>query len=174
MTSKTWIAAAAAGAGCAIAAAAYAGPELVQFPEDYAKGVLYGTVDRADNKQHRELYTTPAAIEAAKKGEPLPHGTVITMVQYAAKLDEKGDPVKDANGRFIKDKLLAYTVMQKGKGWGAEYPPDLRNGEWEYRAFRADRSPNTAAKLENCFKCHKPLEARLDFVFTYDRMKSAR
>jgi len=157
---------------CAIAASALAGPELISFPADYEKGVLYATVDRADNKQYRELYATPGAIEAAKKGVPLPHGTVLTLVQFAAKLDDKGNPVKDANGRFIKDKLLAYTVMQKGKGWGAEYPADLRNGEWEYRAFRADRTPNAAAKLENCFKCHKPLEARLDFVFTYDRMKS--
>jgi len=150
---------------------AQAGGDKVAFPEDYAKGVLYTTVDRADNKQFRELFTSAAAVEAAKKGEPMPSGTVITLVQYAAKLDAQGNPEKDANGRFIKTNILAYTVMEKRAGWGAEYPDDVRNGEWEYQAFKADKTPNTAAKLSACFGCHKPLAARQDFVFSYDKMK---
>ncbi len=152
---------------------ARAGGDLVKFPENYATGVLYTTVDRADNKQYRELYTTPAAIAAAKKGEPLPSGTVLTLVQYAAKLDAQGNPEKDANGRFIKGNLIAYTVMEKRAGWGTEYPDNVRNGEWEYQAFKADKTPNTAANLTGCFNCHKPLDARLDFVYSYDKLKSA-
>jgi hypothetical protein len=150
---------------------ARAGGEKVVFPENYAKGVLYTTVDRADNKQYRELYTSAEAVAAAKTGQPLPNGTVITLVQYAAKLDDKGNPMKDANGRFIKDKLLAYTVMEKRTGWGAEYPEAKRNGEWEYQAFRADKSVNTNAKLDGCFNCHKPLGTKVDYVFSYDKMK---
>ena len=96
---------------------------------------------------------------------------MLTLVQYAAKLDANGNPEKDANGRFIKDKLLAYTVMEKRAGWGTEYPETIRNGEWEYQAFRADKSVNTGAKLENCFTCHKPLGAKVDYVFSYDKMK---
>jgi hypothetical protein len=153
------------------AVSARAGGEKVAFPENYAKGVLYTTVDRADNKQYRELYTSAEAVAAAKKGQPLPNGTVITLVQYAAKLDDKGNPVKDANGRFIKDKLLAYAVMEKRTGWGDEYPEAKRNGEWEYQAFRADKSVNTNAKLDGCFNCHKPLGAKVDYVFSYDKMK---
>jgi hypothetical protein len=150
---------------------AQAGGDKVAFPEDYAKGVLYTTVDRADNKQFRELFTSAAAVEAAKKGQPMPDGTVITLVQYAAKLGADGNPEKDANGRFIKTNIIAYTVMEKRKGWGAEYPDNIRNGEWEYQAFKADKTPNTAAKLTACFECHKPLDARQDFVFSYDKMK---
>jgi hypothetical protein len=150
-----------------------AGGDLVKFPEDYAKGVLYTTVDRADNKQYRELYVTPAAaVDAAKKGEPLPSGTVLTLVQYAAKLDAQGNPEKDANGRFIKGDLIAYTVMEKRTGWGKEYPDDIRNGEWEYQAFTKDKTVNDKANLANCFKCHKPLDAKQDFVFTYDKLKT--
>ena len=127
------------------AVSAKAGGDKVAFPENYAKGVLYTTVDRADNKQYRELYVSPPeAVAAAKKGEPLPSGTVLTLVQFAAKLDAQGNPEKGPNGRFIKDKLLAYTVMEKRTGWGAEYPETMRNGEWEYQAFRADKSVNTA------------------------------
>src|SRR5262245_41224050 len=162
--------------GCASAVlfvvSARAGGEKVAFPENYQKGALYTTVDRADNKQYRELYVSPPeAVAAAKKGEPLPSGTVITLVQFAAKLDDQGNPVKDANGRFVKDKLLGYTVMEKRAGWGAEYPDNIRNGEWEYQAFRADKSVNTGAKLENCFTCHKPLGTKVDYVFSYEKMK---
>ena len=154
----------------ALATQVRAGGDLVKFPEAYDKGVLFTTVDRADNKQYREVYTSPAAIDAAKKGQPLPDGTVITLVQYRAKLGADGNPEKDANGRFIKGDLLAYTVMEKRKGWGAEYPDNIRNGEWEYQAFAADKQVNTKAKLEACFTCHKPLPANQDFVFLYNKM----
>jgi hypothetical protein len=166
------IASIAAGAALAFVLQARAGGDKVAFPEDYAKSVLYTTVDRPDNKQYRELYTSAAAVDAAKKGQPLPNGTVITLVQYAAKLDPQGNPEKDANGRFVKTNVVAYTVMEKRTGWGAEYPDNVRNGEWEYQAFKADRTPNTGANLTACFNCHKPLDKQ-DFVFSYDKMKAA-
>ena len=61
--------------------------------------------------------------------------------------------------------------MEKRTGWGAEYPDTIRNGEWEYQAFRADKSVNTGAKLEACFNCHKPLGTKVDYLFSYDKMK---
>jgi hypothetical protein len=177
MTSKRSIAAATACAALTAAFAAMparAGGDLVEFPQNYASGVLYTTVDRADNKQYRELYVSPrGAVDAAKKGEPLPSGTVLTLVQYAAKLDAQGNPEKDANGRFIKTNIIAYTVMEKRTGWGSEYPDNIRNGEWEYRAFKADKTPNTAANLTACFTCHRPLDAKQDFVYSYDKLKAA-
>jgi hypothetical protein len=132
---------------------------------------LYTTVDRADLKQHRELYaSSPAAIEAAKKGEPLPDGTVLTLVHYRAVLGPDGNPVKDANGRFQKGELVGYAVMEKRAGWGAEYPPEIRNGEWEYQAFTAAKAVDDKANLTAWFQCHKPLDKQ-DFVFSYDRLK---
>jgi plastocyanin len=160
-------------AGSLIAMQVRAGPELVNFPDSYAKGVLYAVVDRYDNKQYRELWSTPAAVEAARKGEPIPSGTVLTLVQYKAELDEKGNPKKDANGRFIKGELVAYTVMEKRAGWGAEYAPDIRNGEWEYRAFGPDKSVNTKANLRGCFACHKPHEGQ-DFVISLAGLKGTK
>ena len=147
-----------------------AGGDKVVFPENFNKGVLYTTVDRADNKQYREIYTSQAAVDAAKKGLPMPDGTVVTLVQYKAKLDAQGNPEKDANGRFIKTDILAYTVMEKRKGWGAEYDEKIRNGEWEYQAFTAAKQPNPNAKLTACFECHKPLPQASDFLFTYGKM----
>ena len=54
----------------------------------------------------------------------------------------------------------------------AEYDEKIRNGEWEYQAFKADKTPNTGANLSACFNCHKP-QAGQDFVFSYQSMKTA-
>src|SRR4029078_6797631 len=127
------------------------------FPADFAKGVLYTTVDRPDNKQYRELYSTPEAIAALKAGQPIPSGTVLTLVQYKAVLNAAGDPEKDANGRFMKGDLIGYAVMEKRTGWGTEYPDEIRNGEWEYQAFKADKTVNDKAAQE---LLHLPQAAR--------------
>jgi len=150
-----------------------AGGDRVAFPESYAKGVVYLTLDKPDNKQVREYFTSPEAAEAARKGAPLPDGTVITAVQYAAQLDAQGNPTKDPNGRFSKtSNILGYAVMEKRAGWGTAYPENVRNGDWEYQAFRADKTANPNANLSACFNCHKP-QAGQDFVFTHDSLKVA-
>jgi hypothetical protein len=41
--------------------------------------------------------------------------------------------------------------MEKRTGRGAEYPPELRNGEWEYQDFTADRKANDKVNLAACF-----------------------
>jgi hypothetical protein len=149
-----------------------AGGDKIAFPADYEKGVLYTTVDRPDNKQYRELFATPEAVDALKAGKEMPSGTVLTLVQYRAKLDAAGNPEKDGNGRFIKGDLIGYTVMEKRSGWGTEYADDIRNGESEYQAFTAARAVNEKANLKNCFVCHKPLDKQ-DFVFSFDAIKAA-
>jgi plastocyanin len=149
----------------AIAVQVRAGGDKIVFPEGFEKGVLYATLDRHDIKQFRELYSTKAAVDAIRKGQPIPSGTVLTLVQYRAKVDEKGVPVKGPDGRFVKGDLVAYTVMEKRVGWGTEYPDNLRNGEWEYQAFTADRKVNEKANLKACFECHKPHEKQ-DFVMS--------
>jgi hypothetical protein len=175
MTIRNYFTTTAIVATIALAAAAQvrAGGDKIAFPDGYGKGVVYMTLDRPENKQVRDYYTSQQAVDAAKKGAPLPDGTVITVVQYAAQLDPQGNPTKDAGGRFTKtNNILGYTVMEKRAGWGAEYPDNVRNGEWEYQAFRADKTPNPNANLSACFNCHKP-QASNDFVYSYDKLKVA-
>lgn len=174
MKQRKWVktcAGAAAIAGGFLAAHVIAGPEKISFPDGFEKGVLYATVDRYDIKQHRELYSTPEAVKAVRDGKPIPSGTVLTLVQYAAKTDDKGAPVKDAKGNFVKGNLVGYTVMEKRKGWGTEFPVEWRNGEWEYAAFTAERKPNEKANagIKACFECHKPHEKQ-DFVMSLARL----
>jgi cellulase/cellobiase CelA1 len=160
-------------AGLAVAVQVRAGGDNIVFPTDYTKGVAYMTLDRPENKQVRDYITNQAALDAAKKGAPLPNGTFIIVVQYAAQLDAQGNPVKDANGRMIKtNNIVGYNVMEKRTGWGAEYPESKRNGEWEYQVFRADKTPNPNANLNSCFMCHKP-QVEQDYVFSYDKLKIA-
>lgn len=149
-----------------------AGGDKIAFPDNYDKGVMYFSFDRPDVKQYRETYVTPAAIDALKKGEAVPSGTVITTVLYKAKLDADGNPIKDSNGRFSKADLVGYAVMEKRTGWGEEYPAEKRNGEWEYQVFTSERKVNEKANLGACFDCHKP-HADADYLFTADKIKAA-
>jgi Cytochrome P460 len=148
-----------------------AGSELVKFPESYTAGVLYATVDRGNITE--EIFTSREAIDAVKNSHPIPRGTVITLVEHKAKLDDHGNPLRDASGRLIKGEISRYVVMEKRTGWGAEYPPEKRNGEWEYQAFKADKSANDKEDLNRCFSCHKT-KVQQDFVFTFDQMKSVK
>lgn len=133
----------------ALSSLAWAGGDLVEFPSDYADGVLYTTVHRGNIKE--DIYANQQAIDAVKAGLPLPSGSVITLVD------------------FRDNELYRYVVMEKRSGWGSEYPDDLRNGEWEYQAFNADRSVNTEENLSRCFSCHKS-EENNDYVFTFKDM----
>ena len=158
----------------AFSTVALAGPEKIKFPSDYLKGVLYQTLDRHDTKQYRELYTQAEVVEAVRKGQPIPYGTVLTLVQWSVQQDENGVPLKDANGRFIKKEVIGHTVMEKQRDWGADYPSDWpRNGEWEYAVFTADGRPNAKANANNkaCFTCHLP-HAKQDFVISLAKLNN--
>src|SRR5947208_1090802 len=73
----------AATAAFAITVSVRAGGDKVAFPPDFDKALMYTMVDRADLKEYRELFVMPAsALDAAKKGEPLPSGTVLAMAHY--------------------------------------------------------------------------------------------
>ena len=51
----------------------------------------------------------------------------------------------------------------------------MRNGEWEYQAFKADGSVNDKADLKPCFTCHlQKVGAKDDFVFSLDKLKAAK
>ena len=80
----------------------------------------------------RDIYASLDSARAAAAGIPLLDGTVLTMEVYKAKLDEKGEPAKDASGRMLRTgELVGIFMMEKRRGWGGEYPEELRNGERE-------------------------------------------
>ncbi len=133
-----------------------AGGDKVAFPADYAKGVVYMTLDRPENKQVREYYTSQAAVDAAKKGAPLPNDTVITVVQYAAQLDPQGNPTKDANGRFSKTaneaRRLGGGISRDHAQWRVGIPslPRRQDGQPERQSHRLLQLPQAAGKAGLC------------------------
>lgn len=129
--------------------AADAGEGEVAFPADHEQGVHYATVPRGNIRQ--EMYTSREAIEAAKAGEALPHGTVITLVDH-----------RDGG-------VHRYVVMEKQEGWGDQFPADIRNGDWNYAVFNPDGSRKDDGP-ERCMSCHKS-QAENDYVYTYERMQ---
>ena len=65
-------------------------------------------VDKEESKQVHQLYAMPEALAAARKDQPMPSGTVFTVVRYAAQLDAQGNPFTGADGQFVNGELLGY------------------------------------------------------------------
>jgi hypothetical protein len=169
-------------AATAVAPKLHAGDGKVVFPQNYAADVMYTTVDRPANTQpstaglestaqFRKYYATVGAIKALRTGEPIPSGSVITVVKHRVQLDAQGNPLRHDNGRFVKGDLIGFSVMEKRTGWGAEYPPEIRTGEWKFQEFTADGKPDDRVHPLACMQCHRS-QASTDFLFTFAKIKA--
>jgi predicted CXXCH cytochrome family protein len=105
------------------------------------------------------------AIRAAKDGKPLPDGSMLFAEQYSAKLGVDNKPVMGADGFFVADKIAGYAAMGRDAGWGAEIPEMLRNENWNYAAFTADKQPRAGVNQAECLACHKP-HGNTSYLFT--------
>jgi hypothetical protein len=47
--------------------------------------------------------------------------------------------------------------MEKRAGWGAAFPENLRNGDWDFAIFSPDGKPLNK-DLNACRACHAPLK----------------
>jgi len=143
----------------------------VTFPEGYKNTYTrYHTINFPDRKQVRDYFASPDLLAAVKAGKPVPNGGMVFVEVYSAKL-EGGKPVTAADGFFVRDKLTLYTAMAKGPGWGKDIPDILRNGDWNYAVFAADKKRRDATNQALCFACHKPLD-KDDYLFTIKEIKA--
>jgi len=142
------------------------GQHNVELPSGWETGfVRYATVDKADRRIVRHLYVNREALDAARPGAKLPHGTLIIMADTRATLDANGTPLRNQDGRFVSEPgWVAIAAQQKASGWGVDYRPAKRNGEWEYARFNPDGSRNPGS-VEACFACHLHVRAEQDFSF---------
>lgn len=144
-----------------------------RLPAGYPSGfTMYQTVNRPDIGQVRYLHANAVALEAARAGLPLPAGSVLVLEQHAARLDAEKKPLTGADGFFQPERLLAYAVMHSGAGWGATIPEMLRNGDWHYAVFNADKQPRPGVNQAECLACHKPLD-KSSYVFSWEPLKAA-
>ena len=145
----------------------------VTFPENHRAGyTLYQTVNRPDINQVRYLYANPVAVQAARDGKALPDGSVLVLEQHAAKLGADKKPLVGANGFFEAERFVAYAVMARGAGWGKDIPELLRNEDWNYAVFTADKAHRPGVNQAECLACHKPLD-KMSFTFSINALTAA-
>jgi len=146
----------------------------VSFPEGYKESFTkYHTISFPATKQVRYYYANKAAVAAAKAGKALPDGSVLFAEVYAAKLGADGKPATGADGNFVADKLVAYTAMARDAGWGKDIPEMLRNENWNYAVFTADKQHRTGVNQAECLGCHKPLDS-VSYTFTLKQLAAAK
>lgn len=141
------------------------------FPGDYkATYTKYMTIDFPDRKQVRYYYASPNAVAAAKDGKPMPNGAYFFVEVHSTKLGADKKPMQGADGFLTPEKLLFFTAMAKGDGWGKDIPDMLKNGDWNYAVFNTDKSHRKGPNQAECLACHKPLD-KDDYLFTLKTLR---
>jgi hypothetical protein len=140
------------------------------FPRAFPSGfVLYLTANNAEQKTVRKTYINDAGFQAVRANKPLPDGTVIISVIYAARLGPDNRPMMARDGTWAVDKINAYSGMEARAGWGQAIPAVLRNATWNYTLFGPDKAPREVNQAP-CLACHKP-QAAVGYVFTFNELR---
>jgi cytochrome c553 len=117
------------------------------FPQAYAN---YYTQE--EGKNVTRFFANKIALDAARAGKPLPNGSII-MVE----------------GR-TGDVTTYFSGMETRAGWGESVPDLLRNGDWSYALFNAQKVRGEKNNYAMCLGCHKSVAAD-SFVFTLSKLK---
>ncbi len=146
----------------------------VTFPEGYKETFKrYHTMNFPATRQVRYYYANNAALQAARDGKTLPDGSVLFAEAYAAKLDADNKPVTGADGFYVAEKLLFYSAMARGAGWGKDIPDMLRNEDWNYAVFTTDKQHRPGVNQAECLACHKPQD-KVSYTFTLKQLAEAK
>jgi cytochrome c553 len=135
------------------------------FPQGFPNGfVAYLTTNKEEEHGISKSYINTVGFNAVKAGKPLPDGTQILVVNYAAKLDADKKPVLEKDGSWATDKIMGYAGMEAKTGWGKDIPELIRNANWNYQVFGPDKTPRAELNQALCLACHKPT-ASTSYVF---------
>ena len=142
----------------------------IPFPEGYEQTYTnYLSLDRVQNHdQIIRLFGNETAMGGVDENGELPYGSILVGEVYTAKKDAEGNVLTSSLGRRIKDQLVLIAVMQKEEGWGEEYSEELKNGNWDFAAFKPDGKV-ADKNLDACRACHAPLAAE-DHVFSIEHI----
>ena len=127
----------------------------LEFPRDYPAGFnVY--MDVTEGGMRKVYLANNAAMTSIGAGKPPADGSAI-VVENRRK--PEGGP----------ESVASYAVMQTGAGWGADVPELLRNGDWRYGLYTAEKQPRTLPAPAECLACHKPKAAEA-YVFTHSAL----
>ena len=145
-------------AGMGDAHAAAAGPAIpsrMNFPANFPNGFTLYSSGNAGGA-FSERYANAAALAAARAGRPLPDGSVIVVVNRPS----AGAPP------------TGYAGMESRAGWGQAVPALLRNENWDFAVFDAQKVRNDRLNQAQCLACHRPQGAN-SHVFTFADLRAA-
>ena len=124
------------------------------LPADFPAGFTeYAREQDAESRTTTLRYANAVALAAGRAGTPLPEGSAVIVV------------AQDAAGR-----VLSYSGMASGAGWGDAIPPLLRNANWNYGLWNAQRESRLGDLQPRCLACHLP-QATNSHVFTVGQMR---
>jgi cytochrome c553 len=142
------------------------------FPQGFPKGfTLYGSVNKDDHGAVARQYINDVGFQAVKAGKPVPDGSIIIVANYSAKLGADKKPIADKDGSWQTDQIQGYEGMEARAGWGKDVPELIRNVNWNYAVFGADKTPKTEVNQAICLACHVPA-ASTSYVFSIKRIQA--
>lgn len=149
---------AAGAASMLMASLAFAEDNQVPLPEDYAATFTnYLSLDRVQNPdQTIRLFANDIAMQGPGEDGKLPYGSVLVAEVYKARKNEAGEVKVSSLNRRIRGDFALIAVMQREKGFGDAFPEELKNGDWDFAAFKPDGSA-ADKDLNACRACHAPL-----------------
>ncbi len=153
--------------------AAMSGSKM-SFPADYRERFThYLTMNFPATRQVRRFYASPQLLADLAAGGSPADGSAVMVEVYAAKLDGERKPIVGPDTFFEAERLVFYTAMAVGTGWGSDIPALIRNGDWHYAVFGTDRTVRAGFSQGECLACHKPLDST-HYLFTHKSLAAAR
>lgn len=148
--------------------------KLNTLPADFPKGfTVYSTIRDVQENSVELRYANKLALDAARSNKPLPDGSIIVRAFHKAKTGSDGKPLTGADGQLQPGEVTSYSAMARQAGWGDSVPALLRNENWHYNLFAADKTPRAGLNQAQCLACHQPLQAD-SYVFTIGEMRGSQ
>ncbi len=141
--------------------------ERIVYPASYRDDyLLYAIIDRPDAIT-RQLYISPAALDATRAGQDFPERAQILVEAYDAARDANGIPLRDGDGHLIPGSLRPEIhVAETRSTWQMEdLASSSRLGNFNFAAFDAATGGHNGEFIADCFSCHNQA-ASVGFVFT--------
>ena len=156
-----------------LATAALAEDVVLELPGDYRTAYdNYLISDRLGQEdQVISLFANPVARDSARADGTLPYGSILIGEIYKAKTDADGEVIESSLGRRIPGELAVIVLMERREGWDAQYPDELKVGDWEFEVF-SPTGENLGRDTTACRECHHPLTDS-EFTFTIEHIAAA-
>lgn len=156
-----------------VAGAAMAEDVELNLPADYKTTFdNYMISDRLGQEdQVISLFANDTARDGVRADGKLPYGSILVGEIYQARKDADGNVVESELGRRVADELKVIVMMERQEGWDAQYPDELKVGDWQFEVFSPD-GKNLGKDTTACRACHHPL-TDTEYTFSYAHLGSA-